>query len=72
MQEALFVSLAQCLKARLCFTVLHILRNAKRGIEEYLFGLGLAYTMLVRALSRVPFIPIEAGDPYEGNHDCIL
>ena len=51
--------------------VVHIRYHEQPDVEEYLLGLALSDTVLF-TLARVPVIPIEADDPVEVNHDCIL
>lgn len=47
--------------ARFGPTVLGVLLDDQRLIEEYLFGFGGRYPMLI-ILAGVSFVPIEAGD----------
>ena len=63
---------AQCVKPALRGAVALIFEDKKRLIEESLLRLRLVHAMLVRALSLVARIPIEADDTRPIDHWCIL
>ncbi len=72
MQEPECIRPAQSMQAQLLRTVLFILKDQQRIVEEYLLGFRLRDIMLASVFAGVAMIPVKAFDPVKINHKCIL
>jgi hypothetical protein len=59
---------AEGMDARLIATVLAVIQQPQRQVEEHLLGLCSAEAVLILAPARVARIPLEAGDALPVHH----
>jgi len=72
MQEPAIVGRAEGVKSAFRLTVLFLLKNQKRFVEESLLGFRGTDTVLCLAFQRIAGVPVEACDPAQIDHSCIL
>jgi len=70
-QQPTVECLAEDMEAGLLVAVPQVFQHQQRLVEEDLFGLGLRHAVLL-VLAGVAVVPVEAGDPLEIDHPCIL
>src|SRR3977135_1650779 len=68
MEQAILSRLSQCIKTPLALTMLRILDNEQRIVEEYAFRFGLTDVMFIRALAAVPVVPVKTHDLVKVDH----
>jgi len=71
MQQTILRCPSQRMEPLLCFTMLCILDNDQRLVEEDTFRFGLTDIMLIRALAAVAIVPVKTCDLVKVDHLCI-
>ena len=71
-QHATVGCFSERMKTRLRFAVPRIRNQEQRITKEHSFRFRLRNVMLLSALSSVPFVPVEAFNPIQCDHVCIL
>ncbi len=72
MQQPILGCLSQRMEALLCFTMLGILDDDQRIVEEDTFSLGLTDVMFIRTLAAVAVVPVETGDLVKVHHSVYV
>src|SRR4030081_1939897 len=70
MEQAILSRLSQCIKTPLSLTMLRILDNEQRIVEEYAFRFGLTDVMFIRTLAAVAVVPVKTHDLVKVDH-CV-
>ena len=70
MQQAILGCLSQGVETLFSFTMLCILDNNQRIVEEDTFRFGLTDVMFIRTLAAVAVVPVKTCDPLKINH-CV-
>jgi hypothetical protein len=70
MEQAILSCLSQRIKTPLSLTMLRILDNEQRIVEEYAFRFGLTDVMFIRTLAAVAVVPVKTHDLVKVDH-CV-
>ncbi len=71
MEQASCLGLTERVITLFTLTMFQIGDDKQRFVEKYLFGFGLADSVLVRALARIARVPVEAFNTIPVYHERI-